>query len=98
MRGCCAGGAVGLGCAQDEHVGGIVAERDAFFFEGEDDAAAQLAEDGVALVGADADLDGIGDGAAFDLVDAEDDGIGDDDVFEGGVVADVGGDVCGGRR
>ena len=79
----------GVGGAEDEHVGGIVAEGDAVFFEGEDDAAAQFAEDDVALVGADADLDGIGDGAAFDLVDAEDDGIGDGDVLEGGVVADV---------
>ena len=83
----------GVGCAQDEHVGGVVAEGDAFFFEGDDDAAAEFAEDAVALVGADADLDGVGDGAAFDLVDAEDDGVGDGDVFEDGVVADVAGDL-----
>src|SRR5258708_32228871 len=81
-------GGVGGG-AEDEHVGGVVAEGDAFFFEGEDDAAAQFPQDDVALVGVDADLDGIGDGAAFDLVDAEDDGIGDGDVFEAGVVADL---------
>ena len=84
----------GVGCAEDEHVGGVVAEGDAVFLEGEDDAAAELAEDAVALVGADADVDGIGDGAAFDLVDAEDDGVGDGDVLEGGVVADFGGDVA----
>src|ERR1700710_468600 len=83
-----------VGCAEDEHVGGVVAEGDAFFFEGQDDAAAEFAEDAVALVGADADLDGIGDGAAVDLVDAEDDGVRDSDVFEGGVVADVGGEFC----
>ena len=65
-----------------------------FFFEGEDDAAAEFAEDAVALVGADADLDGIGDGAAVDLVDAEDDGVGDGDVLEGGLVADCAGKVC----
>jgi len=81
----------GVGCAQDEHVGGVVAERDAIFFEGDDDAAAEFAEDTVTLVGSDTDLDGVGDGAAFDLVDAEDDGVGDGDVFEGGVVADVAG-------
>jgi hypothetical protein len=82
-----------IGSPQDEHVGGIVAEGDAFFFEGEDDAAAEFAEDAVALVGADADLDGIGDGAAVDLVDAEDDGVGDSDVFKGGVVADIVGEL-----
>ena len=84
---------MGLGRAEDEHVGGVVAEGDAFLLEGEDDAAAELAENAVALVDANADLDGIGDGAAFDLVDAEDDGVGDGDVFEGGVVADFGGDA-----
>jgi hypothetical protein len=83
----------GVGSAEDEHVGGIVAERDAVFFKGEDDAPAQFAQNDVALVGADADLDGIGDGAAFDLVDAEDDRIGDCDVLEVGVVADLAGDV-----
>src|ERR1700679_4005646 len=71
--------------AEKEHVGGVVAERDAVFFKGEDDAAAELAEDWVALHGAGADLDGIGDGAAFDLVYAEDVGVGDGDVFVGGV-------------
>ena len=74
----------GVGGAEDEHVGGVVAEGDAVFLEGEDDAAAQLSEDDVALVGADADLDRIGDGTAFDLVDAEDDGIGDGDVLNSG--------------
>ncbi len=82
----------GVGSAEDEHVGGIVAEGDAVFFEGEDDAAAEFAEDAVTLVGADADLDRVGDGAAFDLVDAEDVRVGDGDVFEGGIVADAGGD------
>ena len=82
-RGC------GVGAAEDEHVGRIDAERDAVFFEGEDNAAAKLAEDGVALVGADTKLDGIGDSAAFDLVDAEDVGVSDGDFFVGGVVAEV---------
>ena len=81
-----------IGGAENKHVGGVVAERDAVFFEGQDKAAAQLAEDAIALIGADADLDGVGDGAAFDLVDAEDDWVGDGDVFEGGVVADIVGD------
>src|SRR5260370_15508018 len=86
MSGWGGGGGGGVG---DEHVGGVGAEGDAFFFEGEDDAAAQFPQDDVALVGVDADLDGIGDGAAFDLVDAEDDGVGDGDGFEAGVVADL---------
>ena len=73
----------GVGGAEDEHVGGVVAERDAVFFEGEDDAAAEFAEDDIALVGVDAHLDGIGDGAAFDLVYAQNDRVGDGDVFEG---------------
>ena len=92
MRGCWAGGAVGLGLGarRMSMLAGSLPRGMPFFFEGEDDAAAEFAEDGVALVGADADLDGIGDGAAFDLVDAEDDGVGDGDVFEGGVVADIG--------
>jgi hypothetical protein len=81
-------------CTEDEHVGGIVAERDAVFFEGEDDASAQFAEDDVALVGADSELNRVGDSAAFDLVDAEDDGIGDSDVFEGWVVAYLVGDTA----
>ncbi len=83
-----------VGCAEDEHVGGVVAEGDAVLFEGEDDAAAEFAEDAVALIGSDADLDGVGDGAAFDLVDAEDDGVGDGDVFEDRVVSDVVGDLA----
>jgi hypothetical protein len=82
----------GVGCAQDEHVSGVVAERYTVFFEGDDDAAAQLAKDPVALISADADLDGVSDGATFDLVDAEDDGVGDGDVFEDGVVANLVGD------
>jgi hypothetical protein len=83
-----------VGGAQDEHVGGVVAEGDAVVFEGEDDPAAEFAEDTVALIGANADLYRVGDGAAFDLVDAEDDGIGDGDVLEGGVVADLFGDLA----
>jgi hypothetical protein len=78
-----------VGCAEDEHVGGVVAEGNAFFFEGDDDAATEFAEDTVSLICSDSDLDGVGDGAAFDLVDAEDDGVGDGDVFEDGVVTDA---------
>jgi hypothetical protein len=81
----------GVGRAQNEHVSGVVAEGDAFFFEGDDDAATEFAKDAVALVGPDTDLDGVGDSATFDLVDAGDDGVGDGDVFEDGVVADVAG-------
>ena len=84
----------GVRRAEDEHVGGVVAERDAVFFKGEDDTPAQLAKDGIALVGADAELDGVGDGAPFDLVDAEDDGIGDSDVLERGIVAYLFGDTA----
>ena len=80
----------GVRGTDDEHVGGVVAEGDAVLFEGEDDAAAQFAEDAIALVGADADLDGIGDGAAFDLVDTEDGRVGDGNVFEGSVIAYIG--------
>jgi hypothetical protein len=79
-----------VGRAEDEHVGGIGAEGDAFFFEGENDAAAKFAEDAVALVDAHADLDGVGHGAAIDLVDSGHDGVGDSDVFEDGVVANIG--------
>ena len=82
-----------VGRAEDEHVGGVVAEGNAVFFEGEDDATAEFAQDDVALVGVDADLNGIGDGAAFDLVDAEDNGIGDGDVLEVGLVANCSGNV-----
>src|SRR5258707_50498 len=81
-----------VGRAEDEHVGGVGAEGDSFFFEGEDDAATKFAEDAVALVDAHADLDGVGDGAAIDLVDSGDDGVGDSDVLEAGVVANI---VCG---
>jgi hypothetical protein len=81
----------GVGGAEDEHVGGIVAQRDAIFFEGEDDAATQFAQDNVALVGADAELDGVGDGAAFDLVDTENVGVGDGEIFEGRVIAHIAG-------
>ena len=93
-QGLLSGWGSGVGSAQDEHVGRIVAQRDAIFFEGKDDAAAEFAEDAVTLVGADTDLDRICDGAAFDLVDAEDVGVGDGDVFEGRVVADIGGDLA----
>jgi len=72
----------------EEHVGGDT-ERDALFLEGEDDAATKLAEDGVALIGADADVDGIDDFAAIDFVYTEDVGIGDGDVLEGAVAADL---------
>src|SRR5260370_20008511 len=72
----------GVGRAEDEHVGGIGAEGDAFSFEGENDEAAKFAEDAVALVDAHADLDGVGHGAAIDLVDSGDDRVGDSDVFE----------------
>ena len=58
--------------SEEKHVGGVVAEGDAVFFEGEDDAAAEFAEDAVALVGADAELNEVGDVAAVDLIDAED--------------------------
>src|SRR3984885_16364308 len=76
-----------VGGAEDEHVGGVGAERDAVFFKGEDDTAAEFAEDRVPLIGTDTELDRISDGAAFDLVDPEDDGIGDSDVFVGRSVA-----------
>ena len=68
---------------QNEYVGWVVSERDAFALECEDDAAAQFAEDGVALVDTNADLNGVGDGAAFDLVYAQDDGVSDCYVLEG---------------
>lgn len=77
----------------DQHVGGD-AEGDALFLEGEDDAAAEFAEDAVALVGADASVDEVDDFAAADIVDAEDFGVGDGDVLEGGVLADVGGELA----
>src|SRR5271154_3811812 len=88
------GGGVGAEGAQQEHVGGVVAKGDALFLEGKDDAAAEFAEDEVALVGADADLNEVGDGAAFDLIDAEALGVGDGDVLEVGVVAEVVGDFA----
>jgi hypothetical protein len=72
----------------DEHVGGD-SERDALILKGEDDAAAQLAENAVALVGANADVDRVDDFAAADVVDAENVGVGDGDVFECRVVTDV---------
>jgi hypothetical protein len=84
----------GVGGAQDEHVGRVVAEGDAILFEGEDDASAQFAEDAVSLIGTDADLDRVGDGAAVDFVDAKNDRVGDGDVLERGVVADVVGDFA----
>jgi hypothetical protein len=84
-------GGVG-GHLEDQHVGGVVAQGDAVFFESDDDTTTEFAEDAVALVGADTDLDGVGDGAAFDLVDAKNNGVGDCDVFEDRVVADIAGD------
>ncbi len=80
---------MGLGARRMSMLAGVVAERDAVSFEGDDDAAAEFAEDAVALVGPNTDLDGVGDGAAFDLVYAQDDRVCDGDVFECGVVADV---------
>lgn len=77
----------------DEHAG-VVAERDTFALEGENDAAAKLAEHGILLVGADADVDGIDDLAAVDLVDAEDVGVGDGDLPEGRIVADLLGEAA----
>lgn len=74
----------------DQHVGGD-AEGDAFLLEGEDDAAAEFAEDAVALISADAGVDEVDDFAATNVVDAEDFGVGDGDVLKGGVLADVGG-------
>ena len=89
----------------DEHVGGVGAEGDAVLFEGLEDAAAEFAEDGIFLVDADADADGVGDDAAGDGVDAGDVGVGDGDLFEGGIVADGEGGgaqdargLCRGRR
>lgn len=77
----------------DEHVGGD-AEGNALLLEGEDDAAAEFAEDAVALVGADAGVDEVDDFATADVVDAEDVGVGDGDVLEGGILADVGGQLA----
>ena len=75
----------------DEHVGGVRAERDAIALEGFDDAAAELAENTVLLVGSDADDDGVDDLAAFDGVEARNIGVGHDDLLEGGVIANLGG-------
>ena len=83
----------GVGSAENEKVGRVVAEWDAVTFKGQDDTASEFAENAVALVGTDADLDGVGDGTAFNLVDAQDDGVGDRDVFEGGVVANLSGEI-----
>jgi hypothetical protein len=82
-----------FGGLHDEQAG-VGAEGDTAGFEGEDDAAAELAQDAVFLVGADAEVDGVNDGAAVDFIDAEDCGVGDDDVLEGGVLADGGGDFA----
>ena len=71
-------------------VGGT--ERNLFFVEGHEDAAAEFAHDAVALVDHNADVDGVDDFVAADLVDAEDVGVGDDDVFEGFVFADLDGE------
>lgn len=71
---------------------GFVAEGDSVFFEGEDDAASQLAKDGIFLVGSDADVDGVDDFASIDFIDAEDDGFVDGNLSEGGIVANFGGE------
>ena len=86
-----AGGAVGSGL-HDDGAGGV-AEGDPLFGEGDEDAAAEFAQDAVSLVGPDAEVDGVDDFSAVDLVDAEDVGVGDDDLVEGGVLADFGGEV-----
>ncbi len=83
----------GIWSAQDKHIGRVVAEGYAVFLEGQDDAAAEFAENDVALVGVDAELDGVGNGAAFDLVYAEYDWVGDGDVLEVGLVANLVGHV-----
>ena len=78
----------GIGFLHNEQAG-VVAKRDAVGLEGLEDAAAELAEDTVFLVGADTDVDRVDNFAAVDLIDAEDVGVGDDDVFEGRVGADA---------
>src|SRR6185437_4818441 len=74
------GGRRRVGRAQDEHVGRIVPERDALFLKRNNDAAAQLAQNRVALVGADTDLDRISNGTALDFIDAENVRIGNSDI------------------
>ena len=69
------------------------AEGDSFFGEGQQDAAAEFAEDAVALVDHDPDVDGIEDFVAADLIDAGDVGVGHDDVLESFVFADLHGEV-----
>ena len=69
------------------------AEGETFFGERDENAAAQLAHDTIALVDHNADSDRVDDLIVGDLVDSGDFGIGDDDVLEGLVDADFGGDV-----
>lgn len=86
------GGCRRVGCAQDEHVGRIIPQRNALFLKRNNDAAAQFAQDRVALVGADTDLDRISNGTALDFIDAENIRIGNSDISKRRVVADTDGD------
>lgn len=81
----------GLGLWREDKGGGN-GEFDAVFREGAEDAAAEFAEDAVALVSAYTDIDGVGDFAAGDAIDAGYVGVGEDDVFEGLVGTDLGGE------
>jgi len=74
-----------------------VAQRDVLFGEADEDAAAQLAEDAVALVGADAHEHGVECLGAGDAVYAGDGGLGEEEILEGGIVADLVGELgeCG---
>ncbi len=78
----------GVGVGDEEDVVGIGAEGDGVLFEGEEDAAAEFAEDCVFLIDGDTDADGIGDDAAIDGVDAGDDGVGEGYLLECGIVSD----------
>jgi hypothetical protein len=86
------GGCGGVGTGHDEGAGGG-AEGDLFALECLKDSAAEFAEDTVALVSHDADVDEVIDFAAVDFVDAEDGGLVDDDLFECFIVAEAGGEV-----
>ena len=72
----------------DEHVGGIGAQRNAVFFKGLEDSAAEFAEDGVFLVDAHAHADRIGNDTAGDGIYSGNIRIGLCHIFEGGIVAD----------
>ena len=87
------GGGILLGGLHDEEAG-VGAEWYAFGFEGEDDAAAEFAEDGIFLIRLDPEIDWVEDGSAIDLVYTKDGWVGDDDVFELRVVADGRGDFA----